>query len=87
MSPTASIQVALLIRFANSISISVASGTSGSNPLSSSGESIANLTFPTRPPVFRRAAATVRNILDFPRKVQPPAEIITLEKAHPVVPG
>jgi hypothetical protein len=42
MSPTASIQVALLIRLANSISISVASGTSGSNPLSSSGESAAN---------------------------------------------
>src|SRR5438477_6711035 len=35
MSPTAGIRVA----FANSISISVASGTSGSNPLSSSGES------------------------------------------------
>jgi hypothetical protein len=39
MSPTASIRVALLIPLANSISISVASGTSGSNLLSSSGES------------------------------------------------
>jgi hypothetical protein len=39
MSPTASIRVVLLIPLANSISISVASGTSGSNPLSSSGES------------------------------------------------
>jgi hypothetical protein len=42
MSPTASIRVGLVIPLANSISISVASGTSGSNPLSSSGES-ANL--------------------------------------------
>ncbi|HEY1896637.1 MAG TPA: hypothetical protein VGG62_10215, partial [Terracidiphilus sp.] len=44
MSPTASIRVALLIPLANSISISVPSGTSGSNPLSSSGESGANPT-------------------------------------------
>jgi hypothetical protein len=43
MSPTASIRVGLVIPLANSISISVASGTSGSNPLSSSGESRANL--------------------------------------------
>jgi hypothetical protein len=40
----ASIRIALLIPLANSISISVAIGTSGSNPLSSSGESRANLT-------------------------------------------
>src|SRR5205085_1602056 len=39
MSPTASIRVALLTPLANSISISVASGTSGSNLLSSSSES------------------------------------------------
>jgi hypothetical protein len=39
MAPSASTRVALLIPLANSISISVASGTSGSNPLSSSGES------------------------------------------------
>jgi hypothetical protein len=45
MSPTASIRIALLIPLANSISISVASGTRGSNPLSSSRESGANLTF------------------------------------------
>jgi hypothetical protein len=44
MSPTASIRVGFVIPFENSISISVASGTSGSNPLSSSGESGANLT-------------------------------------------
>ena len=42
MSPTASIRVALLIPLANSISISAASGTSGLNPLSSTGESKAN---------------------------------------------
>jgi hypothetical protein len=39
MSPTAGIRVAFVIPLADSISISVASGTSGSNPLSSSGES------------------------------------------------
>ena len=39
MSPIPSIRVALLFPLANSISISVASGTSGSNPLSSSAES------------------------------------------------
>jgi hypothetical protein len=43
MSPTASIRVGLLVPLANSISISVASGTSGSNPLSSSGGSNASL--------------------------------------------
>jgi hypothetical protein len=42
MSPTASIRVGLVIPLANSISISVASGTSSSNPLSSSGESLTN---------------------------------------------
>src|SRR5690349_18736072 len=42
MSPTASIRVGLVIPLANSISIPVASGTSGSNPLCSSGESPAN---------------------------------------------
>jgi hypothetical protein len=36
MSPTASIRVGLVIPLANSNSISVATGTSGSNPLSSS---------------------------------------------------
>jgi hypothetical protein len=45
MSPTASIRVGLVIPLANSISISVGSGTSGSNPLSSCGESCANPTF------------------------------------------
>jgi hypothetical protein len=44
MSRTAGIRVCLLIPLATSISISVASGTSGSNPPSSSGESPANLT-------------------------------------------
>jgi hypothetical protein len=39
MSPTASIRVASVIPLGNSISISVAGGTSSSNPLSSSGES------------------------------------------------
>jgi hypothetical protein len=39
MSPIASIRVALVIRLANSISISVATETSGSNPISSSGGS------------------------------------------------
>ena len=39
MSPIASIRVGLVIPLAKSISISVASGTSGSNPPSSTGES------------------------------------------------
>jgi hypothetical protein len=40
ISPTARIRVGLVIPLANSISISVASGTSGSNPLSSSRQSV-----------------------------------------------
>jgi hypothetical protein len=49
MSPTASIRVGLVIPVAYSISITVASGTSGSNPPSSSGESDANrLILPAR---------------------------------------
>jgi hypothetical protein len=64
MSPTASIRVGLVIPLANSISISVASGTSGSNPLSSSGESSANLIILDHPLVFYAlASADIRPLV------------------------
>jgi hypothetical protein len=69
MSPTASIRVASVIPLANSISISVASGTSGSNPLSSSGESAANFSVSPKDALYfliqrSKSAAEIRYFSD-----------------------